>query len=410
MSNNDLQRRLEEIKGQWDSLTAVVPDDLTPWGFPELTRQHIADALAGLAHDAGQLAKDNAMAMNPAFWFGLSQLVNNLSSLVLQHIPSNAQGHLPGLLSTLEQLRASMASWVREGDLKRDRVLPTLAVRLSEMLSRLGDAAALHAQLKESANTAGALAEAATKDAVAINEHLTAVKQLDADTKASADATADAATRAEDDAAAVKELMAEVALLREQLQQASLKQVNLFTEFETRRETINGILADANRTGMASAFITRKEELDGDRKLWRSVFGLSLGALALAGVYYFAPTLSGDKWVEALLRLPLTAPLVWLAWFAAKQYGYASRLREDYAYKVAASMAFEGYKREAGEIDGDMQKKLLETAVTNFGDNPLRIYNGHENHASPMHELFEQALKDETIAGALKEWVIKKFK
>lgn len=163
---------------------------------------------------------------------------------------------------------------------------------------------------------------------------------------------------------------------------------------------------------MASAFITRKDELDADRTLWRSVFVLSLVLLTLAGVFYFAPSLAAKNWEDTLLRLPLTAPVVWLAWFAAKQYGYAARLREDYAYKVASSMAFEGYKREMGDTEGEMKKKLLDTAVMNFGDNPLRIYNGHENHASPMHEVLEKvqkALKDDKLMTALKD-VIGKLK
>ena len=70
-----------------------------------------------------------------------------------------------------------------------------------------------------------------------------------------------------------------------------------------------------------------------------------------------------------LYRLPVVAPVVWLAWFAAKQYGYASRLSEDYAYKAASAMAFEGYKRES--TDDATKLKLLETAINNFGDNPM---------------------------------------
>ena len=40
-----------------------------------------------------------------------------------------------------------------------------------------------------------------------------------------------------------------------------------------------------------------------------------------------------------------------------------------------------------------MLKSLLETAIKNLGDNPIRIYSGHENHASPLHELLEKSLK-----------------
>jgi hypothetical protein len=54
-----------------------------------------------------------------------------------------------------------------------------------------------------------------------------------------------------------------------------------------------------------------------------------------------------------------------------------------------------------------MHQKLLETAVTNFGDNPLRIYNGHENHASPLQEIIEKQLGNEKLIDLLKTFLAK---
>lgn len=105
--------------------------------------------------------------------------------------------------------------------------------------------------------------------------------------------------------------------------------------------------------------------------------------------------------------MALTAPFVWLGWFSARQYGYTSRLREDYAYKEASAKSFEGYKREAKEVDQEMLQKLLEQAIKNFGDNPIRIYDGHENHGSPFHEFFEKILKDEKAMNQLKDLISK---
>lgn len=71
-------------------------------------------------------------------------------------------------------------------------------------------------------------------------------------------------------------------------------------------------------------------------------------------------------------------------------------------------MAFEGYKREAKDSDIEMQKKLLETAIKHLGENPIRIFDTQNNHASPAHELFERSLKDEKFLDLLKV-VIKKI-
>lgn len=57
-------------------------------------------------------------------------------------------------------------------------------------------------------------------------------------------------------------------------------------------------------------------------------------------------------------------------------------------------MAFEGFKRESFDEGVDMRARLLKTAIKNFGENPIRIYDGKGNHASPTHEFFEQMSKE----------------
>ena len=102
------------------------------------------------------------------------------------------------------------------------------------------------------------------------------------------------------------------------------------------------------------------------------------------------------------MRLALTAPFIWLGWFSARQHGFTSRLREDYAYKEASAKSFEGYKRESKEVDEEMLKKLLEQAIDNLGDNPIRIYDGKNNHSSPAQEFFDALIKDEKLFKRLK--------
>lgn len=70
-------------------------------------------------------------------------------------------------------------------------------------------------------------------------------------------------------------------------------------------------------------------------------------------------------------------------------------------------MSFEGYRREVIDTDVEMQKNLLDTAIKNLGDNPIRIYNGHENHASPLHEILDKLLKDKKLMDLLKTTMAK---
>jgi hypothetical protein len=62
---------------------------------------------------------------------------------------------------------------------------------------------------------------------------------------------------------------------------------------------------------------------------------------------------------------------------------------EDYSYKYAVSMAFEGYKKATKEIDQDLQVKLLEMTIYNISNNPLSIYETDNNHGTPYHELLK---------------------
>ena len=198
--------------------------------------------------------------------------------------------------------------------------------------------------------------------------------------------------------------------LQDELEDNRNTQKKLFEDFEAYRDKIDGLLGDANRTGMAASFTKQKKDLMGPMIMWILWFAFSIIGLVVMGVKYLAPLLESGKLEQLPSRLALTAPLIWLGWFSAKQYGYTSRLREDYAYKEASASSFEGYKREASQVSPEMLKNLLETAIKNLGDNPIRIYSGHENHASPLNEILEKLLKDKKIIEAVKEIILSKVK
>ncbi len=115
----------------------------------------------------------------------------------------------------------------------------------------------------------------------------------------------------------------------------------------------------------------------GEQMLWQGVF---VGALVFIVVVVWTlilPTVSelqaktGD-WTRLIVEIGLVSPLIWLGWFAAKQYGYTSRIREDYAFKSAAAMAYEGHKKAARETDQELERLLLEFSLFNMSQNPIR--------------------------------------
>jgi peptidoglycan hydrolase CwlO-like protein len=156
------------------------------------------------------------------------------------------------------------------------------------------------------------------------------------------------------------------------------------------QKEIQQTLQDVNKHGMAGAFLKRKQELQLTAVLWAVLSIISMGVLIFFS-YQFAiavlNTSDDSNLVKHLFKIPSVIAGIWLCWFCAKQFGYTIRIREDYSYKYAISMAFEGYKNETREINKELLKKLLEVTVANISSNPIVLYNSKSNHGSPWHEL-----------------------
>ncbi len=166
-------------------------------------------------------------------------------------------------------------------------------------------------------------------------------------------------------------------------------------KFNNAAKKADGILKLASQEGMASAFQKRHDDLKWPEIRWISLFSFSLIALSIFGAWFVITvfTKTGFDIAEVISRISISIPLIWLAWFSGKQFNHVTRLREDYAYKVAVAMAYHGYKDEAGQIDSEMSGKLLENIILHFADNPVRLYK-NDNSAS----MIEEAIKNNKIA------------
>jgi vacuolar-type H+-ATPase subunit I/STV1 len=153
-------------------------------------------------------------------------------------------------------------------------------------------------------------------------------------------------------------------------------------------------LEAANRVGMAGSFNSRKEELKASLITWAVLFVISIGSILVIGLWMIHPVFGQNalevKLEDVGLKLIVVAPLVWLAWMSARQYGYISRIREDYSFKYATAMAFEGYKKQAQEINEGLLGQLLKQAIETAGQNPIRLYSSTDNHASPVQEALDK--------------------
>ena len=185
-----------------------------------------------------------------------------------------------------------------------------------------------------------------------------------------------------------------------ELSDATLKSSTLATE--TRQvhgqnkeliEEIQNTLGDANRVGMAASFKDQMVAMKTAQDQWKWTFIATLGVLIVVSFsIVVAHMLDGaSSWQSVLARLAMVTPILWLAWFSVRQYGFANRVREDYTYKYASAMAYEGYKKAVREADPGLEKALVEVAIVNMAQNPVRLYDPKDSdHSSPISEFFDK--------------------
>lgn len=406
--DSEIQQQLQQIKDLWDGIS-VVPADLTPWGFPGLTKLELSTTLGSLVEIASQIEKLKDYEPPKLSIYIFQQNVKALRAHVTTHIPSNPQPHLPGLFGLIEVIRTTLLGWLESGDKKGKYAIQNLLRSLAEAVSSMRDAEQLYKSLLDNQNDVLSIAVKVKAEANSIK---IIKEQIETDLKNSEELTDEVVATHNvviNSANEVKNSAAELSSLTEELEGNKSQQAMLFAKFESYQMQINDLIGAASQVGMAASFRLMKLDFERSLKLWLLAFVGAILVLAEIGILYIAPAVSSKDWIDILIKLPLTIPLIWLGWFFAKQYGYTVRLREDYAFKYATAMSFEAHKREAKEIDEELLKKLLELSIQNFADNPLRIFGG-ENHASPSHEFLESLLKDEGLINKLRDAYEKIFK
>ncbi|MCM7505819.1 hypothetical protein [Enterobacter kobei] len=147
--------------------------------------------------------------------------------------------------------------------------------------------------------------------------------------------------------------------------------------------------------GLAGAFEDKARKLNASIRLWVAGLIVALGAGAVVGytrlhaleAYLSNPNASGIKLTIQLILsiLSVGAPL-WFAWLATKQIGQRFRLAEDYEFKASVSKAYEGYRREAMQLDSDFSQRLFGNALTRLEEPPLRFVE-ETAHSSPIMEM-----------------------
>ena len=170
----------------------------------------------------------------------------------------------------------------------------------------------------------------------------------------------------------------------------------IIEEFDDEKEKIKDILGDANRASMAQSFLDRKKELN--TPIYNSAFWRNVGLVLMSGLILIILIVEWNQesfdYFRFFSRLPVVMLLLWLVWSNSQRNNHLIRVQEEYAYKAAVAIAFEGYQRKVDEInDVDLKKLLLELSVTNMGNNPVNLFDKNtKNSPFEIDKIIEKFL------------------
>jgi len=307
------------------------------------------------------------------------------------NVPNLASGHMAptGIVDTLLSIDMQLAGMADEDSIRGTLAVPSKLHRhanaASKRLAELQESLPFLEQKVAAINSAHTAAE---KLDITLADLEDALKQIRL-SKENAAAFAASAQAFRDD------LLRDLKKLREHGDWAA----------GIRKQVGETYVASTN-AGLASAFSAKARTLAWSVWGWMIALIVALGYAAYVGHLRFPAVLAAvglrPDWGVVLINVMLStlslAPAIWLGWVATKQIGQRFRLSEDYAYKAALSMAYEGYRSEAAKVDPAMQARLFGSALSRLDELPLRLVE-KEVHATPTTELF----KSETVGKSIDE-------
>lgn len=382
--------KAEDIDGMFDSWMQMLESAVSRTKAAGQPEERITDATVA------KLMRDTRPHIDNAVNNGMGWLIQNTPFMTNV---ASMTAHLYTVLSKRSDLRKGLlkiaASNLNDNILSVEKVAP-IAQRIIAHYEKIEEQ---KAAIDAAVNAAGTIDEeiAAVRDK-ALEDQEAVAALLAVATKNQADLK----QRADTLQALIESSQTTLDEIEEQKAKAD-KQIGTGADLLAKaNDQLTKALQDINRQELAGAFAAQAEKAGSERRKWVFAFGASIVWLIYVAysVISGAPgngTPSFDP--SSLLRgLPFAAPAIWLGWFSARQVGMLARIQQDYAYKASTAVAFEGYKKEVTSANDEaLSKQLLETAISNFGENPVRLYEKKgDDHGHPIEALVEKIKDAET--------------
>lgn len=380
--------QLVQARDNMRSHLSLIPDDLTSWNLPGISKLDIESSfnrLIFLVKSFNPKNPESVSLMKIISSPRITTIVQNIAQF-----PQNPQAYLTNIFTQLASLSEQfLGATTFEGRTEVKRASKIMLDEISSVSAKLIKASSLYEQLTAWA----ANIENQFKEINKTKENLTSIlenveinhKGINASlesTNVIIEKIKEKNSLIDESENHLRDVIAKVSEIKTELiEQTSINKI--------QQKIISDNLEDSNRVGMASSFNKRKSDLTTQLWIWGVLLILSLASIALLGKFFILPDLKEENWLTFLFKLPITAPFIWLAWFSGIQYRYNSTIREDYAFKNATAMAFEGYRKEVAS-DPLLTKELLEKSITTFSENPLRLFEKNQPKETPIADLAEK--------------------
>lgn len=335
------------------------------------------------------------------------QLAASIATLsqYAQNLKGNPAAHFAGFFSQLLQCIAPItAACTFSNKAEIHKALGELGGELSQHIALMHTAQHELGQKKEVLEKSKATAALVDERAEAVES---AAKKIEATVLKLEEQSTAASTHLQE----IEENHAEISSLKTRLDGLIKQNETLHSQLEEQAKQAQAIAQKAadqeklleellprgTSAGLASAFNQQRTRFGWSQVGWAVAF---LGSVITLIVFAWSikiglPTSTPSEiWSYLIFRIPLASPLIWLGWFSAIQYGNILRLKEDYAFKEATSMAFAGYRdhmehlRGVDDEDaGTALNKLALVTISILGNDPLRLLQGQSADASPFNKI-----------------------
>lgn len=423
----DLQQQMVNVYTRWQAVySALQKLPPTAWQphLPNTNLEMVNEAVTTLNNYVVQA--NPPRGFNPTYELGKTVAAMRMSTLMtaVQHLEAGTYAQLPNLVAAIVGVLTAAHTLAIFSDRKRkdkDSLSADLSAKLSQGLALLETAQTELAQktavLEKAISAAGSIEtalqnvakvqtdvtklradiEVASSKASSELHAATAAVQAEIEkTKNSATAALDSATSSSNKIQllepAARELIRDTDLASKRLNEMASATAAVTEKNVTQQALVDSLLPRAASAGLAAAFAVRGKSLEIIKWVWMAAFLTAVALLAYFAHDILTVNINAANYLNYLLtRVTVAAPLVWIGWFSAIQYGNNVRVQEDYAFKEATSKAFQGYRDHMQHLEtvssadaGNAMNLLAIETIKILAREPLRIYDQTHDDAAPM--------------------------